>query len=78
MVNYYDNILKFLSLNKNSNKKISSFLSKNIVIFMILGVIISYIFFTILSMLFRTPFIIAVGLLLGYLMNKIYESSKKR
>ena len=32
--------------------------NKNFVVFMILGIIVSYVFFSILSVLFKTPFII--------------------
>ena len=37
------------------------------------GIIISFIFFSILSFLFKTPYIIVVGLLIGYSLFKMYE-----
>lgn len=48
--------------------------NKNFVIFMILGIIVSYMFFSILSVLFRTPFIIIFGIFLGYMFDKMYSS----
>ena len=47
--------------------------NKNFVIFMILGIIVSYMFFSILSVLFRTPFIIIFGIFLGYMFDKMYS-----
>jgi hypothetical protein len=47
--------------------------NKNFVIFMILGIIVSYVFFSILSVLFKTPFIIIFGIFLGYIFDKLYS-----
>ena len=59
---------------KNNKKK---FFSKNFIIFSIIGIIISYILLTMLSFLFRGPFIIILGLLLGYSLNNLYNKTKK-
>jgi|TARA_B110000495_G_C22713571_1_gene419486 hypothetical protein len=45
-----------------------------LIIFLVMGIIISFIFFSILSFLFKTPFIILVGLGIGYGMYKIYNN----
>ena len=47
--------------------------NKNFVVFMILGIIVSYVFFSILSVLFKTPFIIIFGIFLGYIFDKLYS-----
>ena len=66
--------IKDMIKNKNLRNKL---LTKNFLIFAVIGIIISYIFFTMLSFLLRTPFIIIFGLILGYGMNSLYLSSKK-
>lgn len=61
-------------MNNMSLDKARKIFNKNFVIFMILGIIVSYIFFSILSVLFRTPFIIIFGIFLGYMFDKLYTS----
>ena len=46
--------------------------SSKLILFLIVGIIISFIFFNILSFLFKTPFIIVFGLIIGYIMYKMY------
>lgn len=53
--------------------KVKGFITSRLLIFLIVGIIISFIFFSILSFLFKTPFIIVVGLLIGYSLFKMYE-----
>ena len=62
------NVIENMSLDKA--RKI---FNKNFVIFMILGIIVSYVFFSILSVLFKTPFIIIFGIFLGYIFDKLYS-----
>jgi len=61
-------------MNNMSLDKARKIFNKNFVIFMILGIIVSYMFFSILSVLFRTPFIIIFGIFLGYMFDKMYSS----
>jgi len=55
---------------------VSQFYTSKIIIFLIVGIIVSFIFFNILSFLFRTPFIIVVGLAIGYGMYKMYLTNE--
>lgn len=74
--NLKTNILNFTKNNSSSIQKIKKIFDKNFVIFSIIGIIISYLFFSVLSILFKTPFIIIFGIFLGYLMNKLYNGKK--
>lgn len=50
--------------------------SSKLIIFLVVGIIVSFVFFSVLSFLFRTPFIIVVGLFIGYGMYKMYLSNE--
>ena len=60
--------------NNMSLDKARKIFNKNFVIFMIIGIIVSYVFFSILAVLFKTPFIIIFGIFLGYMFDKMYSS----
>jgi hypothetical protein len=66
-----DNVKDFI--NNMSLDKARKIFNKNFVVFMILGIIVSYIFFSILSVLFKTPFIIVFGIFLGFVFDKLYS-----
>lgn len=66
------NILKKIKENK------SEYLSKNFIIFLVIGIIISYICFTMISLLFKTPIILIFGFILAYMMNNVYKKRQAK
>lgn len=73
MIKKYMDMMKNYTKTVNVNKKIKEIVTSRLLIFLVAGIIISFIFFSILSFLFKTPFIIVVGLLIGYSLFKMYE-----
>lgn len=76
---YYTNFTNTLTNNYSSSigsikEYCLQMYRSKLIIFLVVGIIISFIFFSILSFLFKTPFIIMVGLGLGYGMYKIYNN----
>ena len=78
---YYTNFTNSMNDNNASILSIKEYClqmyKSKLIIFLVVGIIISFIFFSILSLLFKTPFIIIVGLGLGYGMYKIYNNYNK-
>ena len=73
MVKKYMDMIKNYVDTVDLHNKVKGFVTSRLLIFLIAGIIISFIFFSILSFLFKTPFIIVVGLLIGYSLFKMYE-----
>lgn len=89
MEQYYNNIMDkinnfdYNSINindfsfKKMGNKAKSFVSNKLIIFLIVGVVISFIFFNFISILFKTPFTIIVGLIIGYTLYKMQSKYEK-
>lgn len=83
MEQYYNNIMNkinnfdYNSINindfsfKNIGNKAKGLISNKLIIFLIVGVVISFLFFNFISILFKTPFTIIVGLIIGYTLYKM-------
>lgn len=76
---YYTNFTNNLTNNYSSSmgnvkEYFLQMYRSRLIIFLVIGIIVSFVFFSILSFLFKTPFIILVGLGLGYGMYRIYNN----
>ena len=82
MENYYNSLMEkvnnfdYSQLHPNNinmksmSEKVKGVVSNKLIMFLIGGVVISFIVFNLLSLLFKTPLIIIIGLILGYIMYK--------
>lgn len=89
MEKYYNNVMdsinnfdyKKLGIDKINmdtvGEKVKGVVSSKLIMYLIAGVIISFIFFNVLSLLFKTPLTIVIGLILGYTMYKAQNKIEK-
>ena len=72
---YYEELINAIGISPSSNKlieKLKKMLTKNFIIFSVIGIVCVYIFFHLINFFFKLPFIIIFGVLIGYILNILY------